>query len=136
MGELGTDVRELIDLFNQSDLIELSVEQGGRKLFLRKGENPSAPVQQAAEPPAPEVSATKAHMVGVFYWSKDKQAKPGVVLEQQVDKGQIVGYIEAMGIMNELETSASGKVIEIAAASGQSVEYGQTVLVLRTSTEQ
>lgn len=136
MGELGTDVRELIELFNQSDLIELSVEQAGRKLFLRKGESPAAVVQEATEPAPPEVSAIKAHMVGVFYWSKDKQAKPAVVLEQQVDKGQIVGYIEAMGIMNELEASASGKVIEIAAASGQPVEYGQTVLVLRPSGEE
>jgi acetyl-CoA carboxylase biotin carboxyl carrier protein len=124
------DVRELIELFNQSDLVELRVERGGRRLFLRKGDVPAAAVEAAPEPPAPEVSVTKAHMVGVFYWSKDKQAKPAVALEQQVEKGQIVGYIEAMGIMNELESSASGTVIEIAAANGQPMEYGQRVLVI------
>lgn len=124
------DVRELIDLFNHSDLVELSVERGGRRLFLRKSESAGTPAEETPELPAPEVTATKAHMVGIFYWSKDKHAKPSVTLEQHVDKGQIIGYIEAMGIMNELEASDSGKVVEISAANGQPMEYGQTVLVL------
>lgn len=127
---IAGDIRELIDLFNQSDLIELSVERGGRRLFLRKGEFPVVTGDEPLDSAAPEVSVTKAHMVGVFYWSKDKQSKPTVALEQLVEKGQILGYIEAMGIMNELEANAAGKVIEIAAASGQPMEYGQTVVVI------
>src|SRR5579864_8686745 len=108
------DVRELIELFNQSDLIELAVQRGGRRLFLRKGDDSPVQMEEPPAPAAPELSAAKAHMVGLFFWSKDKQARPTVALEQHVDKGQIVGYIEAMSIMNEVETSAAGTVIEIA----------------------
>ena len=131
---IGDDVRQLIDLFNHSDLRELSIEHDGRSLFLRKGDGPApAIVEGSPEPLAPSVSETKTGLVGVFYWSKDKRAKPAVTLEQHVEKGQVVGYVESMGIMNELEASASGKVVEIAAASGQPVEYGQVVLVIQTA---
>src|SRR5436305_683548 len=131
---IAHDVRELMELFDSSDLVELTVERGGRKLFLRKGASAVLPEVEAPEPAVLEMSATKAHMVGIFCWSKDKQAKPAVALEQHVDKGQIVGFVEAMGIMNELEASATGIVIEIAAANGQPLEYGQTVLVIRPDT--
>jgi len=47
-----------------------------------------------------------------------------------VDKGQVVGAIEAMDIMNDIESDQPGRVVEVAITSGQPVEYGQTVLVL------
>ena len=131
---LPADTPELIRLFQQSDLLELSIEQGGRKLFLRKdGGLPGqiAPEREEAAAAPPSVIAVKAHMVGRFYWTRDKQARASVSLEQEVARGQVIGYVEAMGIMNELEATGAGRVVEIAAASGQPVEYGQTVLVLQ-----
>jgi len=129
---IADDVRELVELFNGSDLTELSIERGGRKLHLRKGQEAVVPAPEPdSEPASSEMAALKAHMVGTFYWNKDKKGKPAVALEQQVEKGRIVGYIEAMGIMNELEAMAAGKVVEIAASSGQPVEYGQTLIVLQ-----
>jgi acetyl-CoA carboxylase biotin carboxyl carrier protein len=129
---IADDIKDLIALFNQSDLTELSIERSGRKLFLRKGEAPEGAVEAPVEPPPPPATALlKAHMVGVFYWGKDKGAKPAVALEQHVDKGQIIGFIEAMGIMNELEADRAGLVIEIPAAAGKPVEYGQPIVVLQ-----
>jgi len=129
---IADDVRELIALFNHSDLTELTIERDGRRLFLRKSEDaPLAPGEPEAEPAAPARVPIKAHMVGVFHWTKDKRTKPPVALEQHVDKGQLVGFIEAMGIMNELEADSAGRVVEIAAASGQPVEYGQSIVVLQ-----
>jgi len=130
---IADDVRQLIGVFNQSDLTELSIEQNGRKLFLRK--ESYADGAQLEEPPevaTPSTAAVSAHMVGVFHWTKDKRGKAGVALDQRVEKGQVVGFIEAMGIMNELESGASGRVIEIAAANGQPVEYGQPIVILQT----
>ena len=121
------------NLFNSSDLNELSIEQDGRKLFLRKGEVSGAGQPVEPEPPSPpDNTAVKAHMVGIFYWTRDKAAKPAVVLRQHLDKGQVVGFVEAMGIMNEVEVSQPGSVVEIAAAGGQPVEYGQTLVVLES----
>jgi acetyl-CoA carboxylase biotin carboxyl carrier protein len=128
---IGDDIRELIELFNNSDLTELCLEQHGRRLFLRKGDGPSADAVAPEEPVEPETVAIKAHMVGTFYWTADKAAKPALALHQQVEKGQVVGLIEAMDIMNEVEADREGEVVEIAVTSGQPVEYGQTLVVLR-----
>jgi acetyl-CoA carboxylase biotin carboxyl carrier protein len=126
---ISSDIADLIRLFDRSDLQELAIEQGGRKLFLRKGDMPRvAPAEDVAAPP--ENAIVKAHMVGVFYWARDKAAKPAVALQQHLDKGYVVGFIESMGIMNEVEATQAGSVVEIAAASGQPVEYGQTLAVL------
>jgi len=127
---IGDDVRELIELFNHSDLTELSIEQRGRRLFLRKGETGAVEAPSESAPAEPEMGTVKAHMVGTFYWTPEKSSKPALALHQRVDKGQVVGLIEAMGIMNEVESDAEGQVVEIAVASGQPVEYGQTLLVL------
>ena len=79
---IADDIRELISLFNQSDLTELSIERNGRKLFLRKGEGPEAQIEAPPEPVPPATTPLKAHMVGLFYWSKDKGAKPSVALDE------------------------------------------------------
>ena len=126
---IADDVRSLVELFTSSDLTELSIEQQGRRLLLRKGAG--APAAQTPEIAAePQRSAVKAHMVGVFYWTKDKAAKQAIALRQHLDKGQVVGFIESMGIMNEVEAGQPGIVLEIGAAGGQPVEYGEALVVL------
>ena len=125
------DIAALVELFETSDLTELSIEQPGRKLFLRRGDVPAAaePPQTPAETP-PANLTVKAHMVGFFYWNKDKSGKSPLALRQRVEKGQVVGCIQAMGLMNEVEAAQAGAVVEIAVAGGQPVEYGQTLAVL------
>ncbi|SRR5581483_320533 len=132
---LGEDVIALIELFHHSDLTDLSVERAGRKLVLRKGAaqvEPNVDAQeQVEEENAPAAGVpVKAHLVGVFYAARDKRGTPVVTLHQQVTKGHVLGFIEAMDIMNEVEAPLSGEVIEIAVRSGQPVEYGQALLTM------
>lgn len=131
MSALADDVVALVQLFQESDLRELLIERGERKLLLRRGEQEVAPLIPEVAPAPAQVALVKAHMVGVFYWSRDKVAKPAVTLGQALSKGQVVGFVEAMGIMNELEAPQAGRIVEFAVASGQPVEFGQPILVLQ-----
>jgi len=84
-----------------------------------------------AEPPAPAPAAklleVKSPMVGTFYAAPEPGAKPYVTAGQRVEKGEIVCIIEAMKIMNEIESEYAGVVREIVASDGQPVEYGQAL---------
>ncbi len=85
---------------------------------------------QAAAPEAPKVAAgleVKSPMVGTFYKSPEPGAKAYVAVGDRVSKGQIVCIIEAMKIMNEIESEVSGVVREILAQDSQPVEYGQVL---------
>jgi acetyl-CoA carboxylase biotin carboxyl carrier protein len=106
---------------------------------------PSAPVARLtpteampaiadAEPPArsepPKVSLleVKSPMVGTYYSQPEPGAKPYVAVGQRIEKGQILCIIEAMKIMNEIESEFSGVVKEVVAADSQPVEYGQVLM--------
>ena len=96
----------------------------------------SAPARPAEEgvAPAPKAEAPKAAyleikspMVGTFYTAPEPGAKPYVVVGDRISKGQIVCIIEAMKIMNELESEFSGVVREISVNDSHPVEYGQVL---------
>jgi acetyl-CoA carboxylase biotin carboxyl carrier protein len=90
----------------------------------------AAPAAAAAAPaaaPASKGQDVKSPMVGTFYASPEPGAKPYVSVGQTVNKGQVLCIIEAMKIMNEIESEVSGKVIEILASDAQPVEYGQVL---------
>ena len=83
-----------------------------------------------AESPRPEPAKgleIKSPMGGTFYASAEPGAKPFVSVGQRIAKGQIVCIIEAMKIMNEIESEHSGVVREILAQDAQPVEYGQVL---------
>ena len=79
------------------------------------------------EPPKPAGLEVKSPMVGTFYKSPEPGAKPYVTVGDRVAKGQIVCIIEAMKIMNEIESEFSGVVREILVEDAQPVEYGQVL---------
>jgi len=81
----------------------------------------------AAEPPKSTVLEVKSPMVGTFYPAPEPGAKPYVSVGDRVSKGQILCIIEAMKIMNEIESEYSGVVKEILASNAQPVEYGQVL---------
>ena len=85
----------------------------------------------ADESPKPEPKATglevKSPMVGTFYGSPEPGAKPYVSVGSRVSKGQVLCIIEAMKIMNEIESEYSGVIKEIVAENGHPVEYGQVL---------
>ncbi len=71
-----------------------------------------------------------APMVGTFYRSPSPEAAPYVQLGQVVEVGQVVCIIEAMKLMNEIESECRGKVVNILVENGQPVEYGQQLFVI------
>ena len=85
------------------------------------------PAAAAAPAAKSNLSDVKSPMVGTFYGSPEPGAKPYVTVGQQIKKGQVLCIIEAMKIMNEIESEVSGKVVEIAATDAHPVEYGQVL---------
>ena len=79
---------------------------------------------------APNGHIVKSPMVGTFYRSASPGAKPFVELGQQVKAGEPICIIEAMKIMNEIESDASGTVKQILVENGQAVEFGQPLFVV------
>ena len=95
---------------------------------------PAAPAPAAGAAPAvePAVAASthvdvKSPMVGTFYGAPEPGAKSYVAVGQSVTKGQVLCIIEAMKIMNEIESEVAGKVVEVLAADAHPVEYGQVL---------
>ena len=97
---------------------------------------PTEPMAAIAEPEAaPRAEAAKVHllevkspMVGTYYAQPEPGAKPYVSIGQRIEKGQTLCIIEAMKIMNEIESEFSGVVKEIVASDSQPVEYGQVLI--------
>lgn len=81
----------------------------------------------AADAPKKQLLEIKSPMVGTFYQSPEPSAKAYVAVGDRVAKGQVVCIIEAMKIMNELESEIDGVVREILASDSQPVEYGQAL---------
>ena len=95
---------------------------------------PQSPVPAArglgtgeSPPPGPQLSEIKSPMVGTFYQSPEPAAQPYVKVGSRVNVGQVVCIIEAMKIMNEIESEVSGVVREVTAQNAQPVEFGQVL---------
>lgn len=144
-------LKKLIDLVEESGIAELEITEGEEKVKIVKGG--VAGVIQAAAPaaspravapameqapaaadPQPEAGETghvvKAPMVGTFYRSSSPDAKVFAEVGQTVKQGDTICIIEAMKLMNEIETDASGVVKAILVENGQPVEYGQPLILL------
>ena len=93
------------------------------------GGAPEAAGQAPAAPPPPKshLLEIKSPMVGTFYQSPEPGAQPYVKVGSRVNVGQVVCIIEAMKIMNEIESEVSGVIREVAAQSAQPVEFGQAL---------
>ncbi len=143
------EIKELIALMNENELMELEVERDGMKIRLRKSssgkiepvmEEHVAPKivqvvkagEKTVEPAAKErnLIAIKAPMVGTFYRSANPEAKPYAEIGQTVEVGQVVCIIEAMKLMNEIKSEVKGKVVEILVENARSIEYGQVLFML------
>ncbi|MCA1618335.1 MAG: acetyl-CoA carboxylase biotin carboxyl carrier protein [Acidobacteria bacterium] len=94
----------------------------------------AAPPQQPAaapEPPEEELHIVTAEMVGTFYRAASPTAEPFVKVGSQVEAGTVVCIIEAMKLMNEIESDAAGTVAKVYVENGQPVEYGQPLFGLK-----
>jgi len=142
------EIKELIKVFNSSDLSKLKVEDGDFGLTLEKGVAATAPVQaapvqqvQAPTPvEAPAVEAEKkvadnadkitSPMVGTFYRAPSPDSPPFVNVGDTVRKGQTLCILEAMKIMNELEAEFDCKILDILVEDGQPVEYDMPLFLV------
>jgi acetyl-CoA carboxylase biotin carboxyl carrier protein len=150
-----SDIRSLIELVDSSSLGELTLESGNVRLQLKKATTPqpaviAAPAHVAAAPaplvvaapptapavavpaappsePAPSVarSVVKSPMVGTFYSAPSPDAKPYASIGDRVEAGQVLCIIEAMKLMNEIESEVAGTVAKILVKNGEPVEFGQ-----------
>ena len=132
-------VRELAQIATEFDLAEIEIEPAGKVRVVRR--TAPGPAMHVAAPapsmPHAPLSALPAAVadedgmfisspfVGTFYRAPGPDAVSFVELGQSVRKGQVVCIIEAMKLMNEIETEAAGTVVEILVENGQPVEFGQ-----------
>jgi acetyl-CoA carboxylase biotin carboxyl carrier protein len=141
-------LKTLIDLVSESNVSELEITEAEGKVRIVKGGGPvtqSAAVPNISPPPnaqlapvapspavapAPTGHVIKSPMVGTFYRSASPGAKPFVEIGSAVKEGETVCIIEAMKILNEIETDKAGTIVQILCENGQAVEYGQPLFVV------
>lgn len=139
-------VEKLAKVLADNSLTEISLEDGEQAITLRKevvGVAPTvavaapqsassaptpAPVQAASQEPAHKGKALTSPMVGTFYSAPSPDAEAFVKVGQTVKEGDVVCIVEAMKLMNEIESDFSGKVTEICVQDGQPVEFGQVLM--------
>jgi acetyl-CoA carboxylase biotin carboxyl carrier protein len=141
-------LKRLIDLVQESGISELEITEGDERVRIAKQISPAPvaapvspppPVSQGAMAPAasapapvePDGLVIKAPMVGTFYRSPSPGVKPFCEVGQTVAVGDVLCIIEAMKLMNEIESEVSGVISAILVENGQAVEFGQPLLVIR-----
>lgn len=85
----------------------------------------------AAEEALPAGNVVKSPLVGTFYAAPSEDAEPFVKVGDSVKEGQVLAIVEAMKLMNEIESDFTGTVAEILVENGEAVEYGQPLFVIR-----
>ena len=151
-------ILQLIDAVSASELTEFKYEEDGVKLSLKKTNGkevtmiPAAPIAPASLPAAPAPAAAsaaaplaapasaaetspagnvvKSPLVGTFYAAPTEDAAPFVKVGDSVKEGQVLAIVEAMKLMNEIESDFTGTVAEILVENGQAVEFGQPLFVI------
>jgi acetyl-CoA carboxylase biotin carboxyl carrier protein len=143
-------LKKLIDLVEESGIAELEVTEGEEKVRIAKHSAAApmsyvtqmpAPAAAAAPAPVPVVAAApvaaepegavvKSPMVGTFYRSSAPGSKPFAEIGQNVAIGDPLCLIEAMKLMNEIESDAAGVVKAILVENGQPVEFGQPLFII------
>ncbi|MDP9198340.1 MAG: acetyl-CoA carboxylase biotin carboxyl carrier protein [Pseudomonadota bacterium] len=144
-------IKKLIELLEESGLAEIEISEGEESVRIaRFSQGPASALQpmhiavpaagpapgpapaalQAAAPPARDETLVTAPMVGTFYASPAPGAKSFVEVGQEVRVGQVLCIIEAMKMMNQIESERAGKVVAMLAKNGEPVEFGQPLFAI------
>jgi acetyl-CoA carboxylase biotin carboxyl carrier protein len=150
-------LKKLIDLVQESGIAELEITEGEERVRIARGgvvnvtplaaaAHPvavapaagapaaapaaAAPAAAAEAAPAVEGHVVKSPMVGTFYRAPAPDAKPFIDVGGTVKEGQTICVIEAMKLMNEIESDAAGTIKAILVENGQPVEYGQALFII------
>ena len=142
-------VKKLMELLEQSGMAEIEIKEGEESVKISRYGN--APLAATSFSPQPALTPSQVDstiravdngsevsgnlisspMVGTYYSSPSPSAKPFVTIGQHVNKGDTVGIIEAMKIMNQIESDHSGTVVGILVKDGEAVEFGQALIVIQ-----
>jgi acetyl-CoA carboxylase biotin carboxyl carrier protein len=146
------DVAEIMRLLEQSSFDSLSLEINGVKLNLQRGSAtparqvatpaaesqpaveslPAQSVTRKAKPPSePGLAEIASPLLGIFYRAPKPGEPPFVEVGSQVNAETVVGIIEVMKLMNSVHAGVKGEVVEILAANGALVEFGEVLLRVR-----
>jgi len=154
------DLRELIEFLKQYQVAEFDLDRGDLKIRLKFAQ-PAAPAAGIADlarlaaaaapipaPAAPSLAEpavaappadpdaglhiVKSPIVGTFYGSPSPGAAAFVSPGDRVEKGQVICIVEAMKLMNEIESDAAGEIVKCYISNGQPIEFGQPLFSIRT----
>lgn len=154
------DIERILELMRQHDLSEFELEREGLKLRVRKSSSGYAPLiapmpmlsQHPVPPPGPPPTATgplsppasvpldepemdlavvKSPIVGTFYRSPEPGAASFVEVGDRVKKDQVLCIIEAMKLMNEIDSEYDGEITSVYVENGQAVQYGERLFAIR-----
>ena len=141
------ELKELIEIVSTTDSIEeLEVERAGVRLRVRKAGSSLNPAQIVASTPQQTTAAPSdasalveaagvlfvtSPMVGTFYRAPNPDTDPFVKVGDFVEKGSVVCIIEAMKLMNEIESEVAGEIVSIPIENGQPVEFGERLFAIR-----
>ena len=151
-------LKQILTLAREHDLSEFEFEQDGLRLKIRRGAAlapaplvVAAPAAAPALPPAAasgpsdapsgplaaagedlELAVVKSPIVGTFYRSAEPNSPPFVEIGATVKKGQVLCIIEAMKLMNEIDSEYEGEVTNVYVENGQPVQYGERLFAIRT----
>src|SRR5437867_6669152 len=154
-------LKQILDLVRVHELSEFEIEHEGLRLKIRKdavgppvvthsaapptsavAPAPIASPAAVSEPGAPaaadtgdaevELAVVKSPIVGTFYGSPEPGAPRFVEIGSQVTKGQVLCIIEAMKLMNEIDSEYDGEIVNVYIESGQPVQYGERLFAIRT----
>ena len=147
------EIKKLIDDMGNSKIDELSIEfPDGVKISMKKDKVPTMPISASKIEEIPSIAVpekemektetkkkeiteeykiVKSPMVGTFYSKSSPTADPYVEVGKQVKKGDILCIVEAMKLMNEIESEFDGEVVEICVKDGEMVDYGKPLFKLK-----
>ena len=151
-----SDIEKILALVREHDLAEFEMEREGLKVRVRKSGAPTFHVQTPSPavhamppglPPAPlaaapgpartepeeslELAVVKSPIVGTFYRARDPNTPPFVEPGDRVKAGQVLCIIEAMKMMNEIESEVAGEVVRVFRDNGNPVQYGEPLFTIR-----
>ena len=146
------EIRELIQVVNESGIAELEVQRGENRVRIRRTVRSghagfiaeATPAHTAVHAPPPAAAApapppqesdnhmlVKSPIVGTFYESASPGSQPFVRIGETVQPGAVLCIIESMKLMNEIEAEVAGVVMSKLVGNGQPVEYGEALFAIR-----
>jgi acetyl-CoA carboxylase biotin carboxyl carrier protein len=142
------EIKNLIELLQETDITELMIEKEGSKLKIKREKFLSSfeAVPSVSKPVVKDVQETKdtvvedqalatitSPIVGIFYGATSPEAPPFVEVGSPVKRGQVLCIVEAMKLMNEIESDTDGTIAKVLIENGQPVEYGEPLFLVDPS---